>query len=304
MTKSDGQGALPVAALYAGPLAPLTAAARLRLLALIAAVLTVCVFIAGRGQWLKSYDTYVFAVLAHGLFYCVAVWAVVTVPFGKRALLLILAVAALLRAIAFVVPVGLTTDGYRYVWDGRLQAAGVNPYLTVPADPRLAPLRDDAIYPNINGKETYPTIYPALAQIAFLIGTRIHDSIEGMKLLLALVEAGIIWALVAWLRERGLPRERVLIYAWHPLPLWEFTGNGHIDAVAVLCVVLGLLAAERGRLGWSGAAFAGAALVKYWPAYLAAAAWRRWDWRMLAAGASLVGRFCRRFGPIDHQPAR
>jgi hypothetical protein len=269
---------------FAGPLATLDEAARLRLLGLIAAVLAVCAAIASRGLWIASYDTYTFAVLAHGTFYCAAAWVVLTVGLGKRALLMVLAVAALLRALAFVVPVGLTTDGYRYVWDGRLQAAGINPYLTVPADPRLEKLRDVAIYPNINGKESYPTIYPALAQISFLIGTRIHDSIEGLKALMALVEAGIIWALVAWLRVRGLPRERVLIYAWHPLPLWEFTGHGHIDAVAVLCVVLGLLAADRGRMGWSGAAFAGAALVKYWPVYLAAAAWRRWDWRMLAGG--------------------
>ena len=74
----------------------------------------------------------------------------------------------------------------------------------------------------------------------------------------------------------------MLIYAWHPLPLWEFTAHGHIDAVAALCLVLALLAAARGRSGWAGAAFAGAFLVKYWPVYLAAAVWRRWDWRLLA----------------------
>jgi hypothetical protein len=272
---------------WAGPLARLDPDACVRLLGIVAAGLVACVLFAARAQWLKWHDGYVFGVLVHGAVFAIAVWVVLTVRLGRRALLLILLIAALLRVIAFVVPVGLTSDGYRYVWDGRLQAAGVNPYLTVPADPRLAHLRDDAIYPNINGKDTYPTIYPPLAQMSFLIGTRLHDSIEGIKLLLALVEAGIVAALLAWLKLRGLPRERVLIYAWHPLPMWEFTGNGHVDAVAVLCVILAIVAAERGRQTWVGAALAGAALVKYWPAYLGAALWRRWDWRLFA-GAVLA----------------
>jgi hypothetical protein len=34
-------------------------------------------------------------------------------------------------------------DLYRYVWDGRVQAAGLNPYSYAPADPELAALRDD-----------------------------------------------------------------------------------------------------------------------------------------------------------------
>ena len=139
---------------WAGPLALIDAASRSRLLIILAAVMVSCVFFAGQSQWLKWHDGYVFAILAHGVFYAMAVWVVLTVRLSARALLLILAVAALLRCIAFVVPVGLTTDGFRYVWDGRLQAAGVNPYLTVPADPRLAHLRDTTIYPNINGKDT------------------------------------------------------------------------------------------------------------------------------------------------------
>jgi alpha-1,6-mannosyltransferase len=38
----------------------------------------------------------------------------------------------------------LSTDLYRYIWDGRVQAAGINPYRYVPADPALAALRDAA----------------------------------------------------------------------------------------------------------------------------------------------------------------
>ena len=52
-------------------------------------------------------------------------------------------------ALLFVEPY-LSTDIYRYVWDGRVQAAGINPYRYMPIAPELAHLRDAAIFPNIN----------------------------------------------------------------------------------------------------------------------------------------------------------
>jgi alpha-1,6-mannosyltransferase len=273
---------------WAGPLAAIDQHARLRLLWLVAAVLAVCTASGVQALRLPSHDGYILAVLLHGLAYCAAVWVVATSRLPRNALLWIILIACALRVIVFLAPVGLTTDAYRYVWDGRLHVAGVNPYETVPADPRLAHLQDKTIFPNINGKDDYPTIYPPVAQLAFLLATRLHDSIDGVKLLMAACEAGIVLALLGWLAAARLPRERVLIYAWHPLPMWEFTGHGHIDAVAVLAVTLAFWAIARGRSGWAGAAFAAAALVKYWPVYLAAAVWRRWDWRFIAGGAALA----------------
>ena len=41
----------------------------------------------------------------------------------------------------------------------------------------------------------------------------------------ALFDLGIIGALLWLLRLRGLPSDRVLIYAWSPLPIWEFWGE-------------------------------------------------------------------------------
>jgi alpha-1,6-mannosyltransferase len=266
----------------AGPLAEIDRDARLRLLLLVGAALAVCVASGLQALFAKSHDGYLLSVLLAGVVYAVGVWVVVTARLGSRALLVILLIALGLRAIAIFAPIGITTDSYRYVWDGRIQAAGVNPYLTFPGDARLTHLRDAEVFPNINGKDSYPTIYPPLAQIAFLVATRIHDSVTGVKILTLLCEAGIIAALLGWLAAARLPRERVLIYAWHPLPLWEFTGHGHIDAVAVLAVTLAFTAVARRRSALAGAAFAAAFFVKYWPVYLAAAAWRRWDWRMIA----------------------
>ena len=85
--------------------------------------------------------------------YGYAAWRLLQGSFGKfehRALIAILLIAATLRGIALFAPQALSTDAFRYVWDGRVQAAGINPYRYIPADPALVGLRDDAIYPNIN----------------------------------------------------------------------------------------------------------------------------------------------------------
>ena len=85
------------------------------------------------------------------------------------ALWLVLLVAAALRLPLIVSPAFLSTDVNRYVWDGRVQAAGVNPYRYMPGDPALARLRDDQVYPRINRAEYAPTIYPPAAQVIFAV---------------------------------------------------------------------------------------------------------------------------------------
>ena len=84
-------------------------------------------------------------------------------------------------ALLFVEPY-LSTDIYRYVWDGRVQAAGINPYRHVPSAPEVAHLRDAAIFPNINRADYAVTIYPPAAQAIFLAVTRLGESVVAMKL--------------------------------------------------------------------------------------------------------------------------
>ena len=66
-----------------------------------------------------------------------------------------------------VAPPFLSTDIYRYVWDGKVQGAGINPFRYIPADRHLAFLRDTGIYPHINRRDSAHTIYPPGAQIIF-----------------------------------------------------------------------------------------------------------------------------------------
>ncbi|HUZ62726.1 MAG TPA: hypothetical protein VMU82_03330 [Acetobacteraceae bacterium] len=223
-----------------------------------------------------------------GLIYAAAVALVLRGRLPRRALWLILGSAAVLRAMVLVAPPYLSTDLYRYVWDGKVQAAGINPYRYIPDDPHLAFLRDRTIFPGINRASYARTIYPPAAEAIFFLATRISPTLLGMKAAMTALEAVAIWAMLGLLDRAGLPRTRVLIYAWNPLPIWEFAGNGHVDAIAVCFVALVLLAGAGGRRGLSAAALAGAVLAKFLPAVLLPALWRRWDWRFAAIFAGLI----------------
>ena len=114
-----------------------------------------------------------------------------------------------------------------------------------------------------------------------------------MKLVLVAVEAIGIGALLFILLAAGAPRENILLYVWHPLPVWEIAGAGHIDAAVVAFVALAIAAAFAGSRAWSGAALAAATLVKFFPLVLAPALWRPrrsnlGDWRWPAGFAAVI----------------
>jgi hypothetical protein len=109
-----------------------------------------------------------------------------------------------------------------------------------------------------------------------------------MKLCLLGFEALGIAAIVGLLDIAGLPRSRILIYAWNPMPVWEFASSGHVDAITVGLVALALWLVARGAHGRAGAALAAATLTKFLPVILIPAIWRRWDWKFAAVFAVLT----------------
>jgi alpha-1,6-mannosyltransferase len=216
--------------------------------------------------------------------YLLAVTQVVRRPVGGRALWMVLAVGAALRVPLIVSPAFLSTDVYRYVWDGRVQAAGINPYLHLPADPALTWLRDDFVYPRISRAEYAPTIYPPAAQMVFAAVALIWSSVTAVKAVIVGFEVLAVLCLLRLLAAAGLPPERVLIYAWNPLPVWDFAGNGHVDAVAIGLLAFGLLMRVRHRDAWAGVALGLATATKFLPAVVAPVFWRRQaGWRTALA---------------------
>jgi Glycosyl transferase family 2 len=208
---------------------------------------------------------------------------------GRLGLVLVLVFAIGFRAAAFdpsATP-PLSTDVHRYAWDARVQASGINPYRYAPAAPALAHLRDDKVWPRINLK-SWRTVYPPGAEAGFLAARgAFGGGLRSSTWLFLLAEAGVVALLLLVLAREGTPRERVALYAWHPLAVSEIAANGHVDGVAVLGLA-GLLAAwQARRFALAGAALAFAALVKLGPALLFPALARRGGPRFLLAGCAL-----------------
>jgi alpha-1,6-mannosyltransferase len=297
-------------------------------------------------QYDDNIDGFVALALAQGAVYVVALRLIRDSTTSRRSLALILSVAAAMRIAVLAAPPFLSSDVYRYVWDGRVLAAGINPYRYIPTDPHLAPLRDGVIFPNINRSNYAPTIYPPAAEAIFFAVTRISESVAAMKIAMVLFEAIATGLLLCLLASAGLPAVRIIVYAWHPLPVWEFAGSGHIDAAIIGFTALALwsrvqpvsgapLPSFRGRrsrspepintdrsesaptivrrfqnavfmgsglgtsrrpgmtysvfYGWlTGLALAAGTLVKFYPAVLFPALWRRWEWHMPAVFAAAV----------------
>ncbi len=216
------------------------------------------------------------------------VWLVRSGPLPRRATLIVLVLAAAMRVLPLAAPPFLSSDLFRYVWDGRVQANGINPYLYLPAAPELEFLRDDEIYTSTNRSEEAPTIYPPVAQIIFAAIGQVWSSLAMVKITMAAFEALAIGC-VAWLlRRAGQPAAMVLVYAWNPLPIWEYSGNGHIDAASLGFMALAMVVFASSRRGLAGAVLALAILCKLLPAAVFPAFWRRWDWWMVAGSALTI----------------
>jgi alpha-1,6-mannosyltransferase len=210
--------------------------------------------------------------------YLLAAWIVTRARSSNSTLLIVIAFAVLFRVSILFTPPYLSDDIYRYIWDGRVQAAGINPYRYIPAAPELAQLRDDTIYPKINRRDYAHTIYPPVAQFVFLLTTRISESVVWMKVTMLIFEMVAIWAIASLLNLLGRPRQLVLLYAWHPLCVWEFAGSGHVDAIAIAFIALAFLAwQKRSDLG-AGVLLACATLVKLFPVVLVPAMLKRGRW--------------------------
>ena len=213
--------------------------------------------------------------LGQSVLYLIAAWLVLRSAPARSTLLITLVFATLFRLSILFAPPYLSDDIYRYVWDGRVQAARINPYRYVPADDALFGLRDEAIYPKVNRRDYAHTIYPPVAEAIYLGTTRLSESVTWMKATMVLFEAIACWALVSLLASFGWPRQRVLIYAWSPLAVWEFAGSGHVDAAAIAFIALALVMHRRRMETAAGVALGCATLVKLFPLVLLPAFWER-----------------------------
>lgn len=191
----------------------------------------------------------------------------------------VLGFAVLFRLTLVPHPPVCSDDIYRYVWDGKVAASGINPFLYAPADERLAHLRTEELPANINFPEMR-TIYPPLAQALFLSSHVLFgDSVTGLKFLLVLADLVTI-AILFTLFRAGV--QALLVYAWSPLPIMYFGLDGHIDALGIPFLLLCLFFLGRSKHGQSALALGLAGLAKLYPLFLAPLALRLRNGRSIA----------------------
>ena len=192
---------------------------------------------------------------------------------SRRAVVIGLVLAAVWHVAFLRVPSGPDDDIHRYVWDGRLQRLGYNPYIVVPSDPALSGLHTPETR-TLNHPDL-PSPYPPGAQLFFRAVTAIHESVFAMKVAFVLCDVAIIFVLLDTLRATGQGAHWVLAYAWNPLLAMEVAGSGHIDIVGVLLLLVSFAALVRRWRTVAAVAFGLAVSVKLLPIVLLPLYWRR-----------------------------
>ena len=189
-----------------------------------------------------------------------------------------LLVIALVLAAAFRVPlaaprVGADNDMVRYMYDGRLQRLGYNPFEVVPADPAVANTHTEETrkMPSIRAR----TPYPAAAQLFFRGVVTIWESSRAMKWALVACDLLTIWVLLAWLRDTKRSPWLALVYAWNPLVILEVAHSGHIDALGALWIAISAWMLSTGRGMRASIAFVLAVATKLLPIVLVPLYWKR-----------------------------
>ncbi len=266
--------------------------ARQELSAIIGLCLAGCVLLAfaAAAPWIVrtlDYAVFVPALAASGLVTIAATRCAVHVPV-RTGLIIVLGFALAMRLALVGIEPLLSTDLYRYIWDGRVQAAGINPYLYVPADPALAAMRDAAIYPHINRADYAVTAYPPIAEMFFFLASRIAETTTTMRLAMVACEVVIVAIVIDLLRRLALPATTVVAYAWHPLAVWEIANNGHVEALMVALTMLGVWLLLRAQRVGGAIAVTLAALAKPYAVLILPVFWRPWDWRVPLAIAAVV----------------
>ena len=198
-----------------------------------------------------------------------------------------LALAALWHLQFLQMPPGSDDDIHRYVWDGRLQRLGYDPYLVVPSDPAFSGLHTSETR-TLNNPDV-PTPYPAGAELFFRAVTAIHESTFALKVAFVFCDFAIVLVLLDILRRSRQGMHWVLAYAWHPLLATEVAGSGHIDIVGVLLLLVSFAALGRHWRAVAAVAFGLAVAVKLLPIVLLPLYWKRVRIRDTILAAIVVG---------------
>jgi len=160
-------------------------------------------------------------------------------------LLILFGIIARITAV-FAFPV-LSDDIYRFIWDGLLISNGINVYAFTPISlvtSGMSVMIDNAnqVYPLLNSKEYY-SIYPPITQSINLFAVwvsqgDIYWTATIIKLILALADIGTLLLIrIILINNNKLNPLSISLYALNPVPIIEFSGNGHHEAIVIFSLI-------------------------------------------------------------------
>jgi len=252
--------------------------------AILLAALTIC----SRNFSRPGEPAFIIPLTVAGIAYLLAVREFFLTPrFPQHVIVIGLVLAALGHVLFLRMPPGSDDDIHRYVWDGRVQRMGYNPYVLVPSDPALRTFHT-AETRTLNNPDV-PSPYPAGAQLFFRAVTAIDESTFALKIAFVACDLAMVLVLFDVLRSSGQGQHWILAYAWHPLLATEVAGSGHIDIVGALLLLVSAAALGRRWRAVAAVAFGLAIAVKLLPIVLLPLYWRRVRMRDGALAAMIVG---------------
>lgn len=219
------------------------------------------------------------------LAFAICLWAFFRLPMQSRhSIWTVFGFAILFRCTVLVAPPYQSEDVYRYLWDARVASFGISPYAYPPQAPELETIREDRIYPMINSKP-YITAYPPISQLLFRIGFIFFGpSVIAMKAVFSLFEVlalVVAWKLLVLWKQSIQP---LLLMAWNPFFIFEFSHSGHSDSVMMFLALLSIFLLSRRKHAWAMVSYAGAVLAKLHPAIWFPLYLRRTGWEPAIAG--------------------
>jgi hypothetical protein len=210
-----------------------------------------------------------------------------TLRFPRHVIVIGLVLAALWHLPFLWMPPGQDDDIHRYLWDGRVQRLGYDPYLVVPSDHVFSGLHTSETR-TLNNPDV-PSPYPAGAQLFFRAVTAIQESTFALKVAFVFCNFAVVLVLLDILRCTREGMHWILAYAWNPLLATEVAGSGRIDIVGVLLLLVSFAALVRRWRTVAAVAFGLAIAVKLLPIVLLPLYWKRVRIRDFILAAIVVG---------------
>ena len=206
-----------------------------------------------------------------------------------------------MRVAPVAIPVGGGSDMFRYVWDARVQRAGLNPYRAIPSDPALDHLHIAETRKMNNVNIASP--YPPGAQLFFRLSTMFGESARSIKVALVLCDLATVWLLMLWLKRLDLNPLMAIVYAWNPLVVLEISHSGHLDGAGMFLTALAAYSLTSRRIAVSVLALAGGIATKFLPIVLVPLWWKRARLWHAALGAGALAALYLAFMDFSGQTA-